>query len=173
MAASFCQSCGSKMAAKPVLEHGRTLMRNVCTGCDCIAYSNPVPVVMAVVEKDGQVLMTRNLDWPKGRMGFVAGYLETDDASPEVGMAREMQEELGLTVAPERLTLVGVAMMKRLRQLVVLYHVVLRPEEEPVRNAEELAEIRWVPLSKLKLSWNEGPGPLIKTLVMNRITSKL
>ncbi len=161
------------MAVREVVEHGRTLSRNVCTGCDAIAYTNPVPVVMAVIEKNGQVLMTRNLDWPQGMLGYCAGFLETDDVSPEAGMAREMQEELGLSVAPERLTLLGVASMKRLRQLVVLYHVVLRPEEEPVRNAEELAEIRWVPLAKLRLSWTEGPGPLIRALVSSRLKSKL
>jgi NAD+ diphosphatase len=161
------------MAVREVVEHGRTLARNVCSGCDAIAYSNPVPVVMAVIEKNGQVLMTRNLDWPKGMLGYCAGFLETEDASPEAGMAREMQEELGLTVAPERLRLLGVASMRRLRQLVVLYHVELRPEEEPVRNAEELAEIRWVPLAKLKLSWSEGPGPLIKAFVAARLQSKL
>jgi NAD+ diphosphatase len=161
------------MAMREVVEHGRTLARNVCSGCDAIAYSNPVPVVMVLIEKNGQVLMTRNLDWPKGTLGYCAGFLETDDASPDAGMAREMQEELGLSVAPERLTLLGVASFKRLRQIVILFHVALQPEEEPVRNAEELAEIRWVPLSKLKLSWPEGPGPLIRAFVASRLKSKL
>ncbi len=106
--------------------------------------------------------MTRNLEWPEGMLGFVAGFLERDDGSPVAGMCRELQEEVGLAIEPSRLTLVGVSIVPRMNQLVVLYHVELREDEEPVRNADELAEMKWVPLSKVKLTWTEGPGPQIK-----------
>lgn len=179
-----CRRCGGLLESKDVLEHGRKEKRLVC-GCGQVFYDNPVPVVMCLVESTikGQpcVLMTRNVDSPPGMpLVFVAGFLEKTDKSPSSGMARELSEEVGLSSSSieGRLKLLGVAMFVRLNQLIILYTLRLIDGEVPVRNEQELADMAWVPLHKLKISssWDDGPLPLVKAWVSERLqatTSKL
>jgi NADH pyrophosphatase NudC (nudix superfamily) len=177
-----CRSCGGLLKLKDVIEHGRTEKRMSCVQCETIFYNNPVPVVMCLVEKtlqNGQtcVLMTRNVDAPSQMpLVFVAGFLEATDKSPASGMARELSEEVNLSIAEERLRLLGVAMFHRMNQLSIVFTVRLESNEEPVRNEKELAEMRWVPLHKLNLGrWSEGPAKLVKDWVAERlrVASKL
>jgi NADH pyrophosphatase NudC (nudix superfamily) len=66
-------------------------------GCACgyVHWDNPVPVVAAIVEHEGAVILARNKEWPEKMYGLVTGFLEKDEA-PEEGVKREVKEELGL-----------------------------------------------------------------------------
>lgn len=167
--AGFCVKCGHELCKKVVKEHERDVERIACSKCDFIKYDNPTPVCMCVVEQGGKVLLARNKDWPSGVFGLIAGFLERSDSSPESGMARELEEELGVVVDPSQLSLLGVASLQRLNQICIVYHVVL-PETDVVKpNPAELEAVSWVPLAKLKLGWKEGPGPLLQKWLMQRM----
>ncbi len=178
---SHCRSCGGLLEMRSVVEHGRAESRQVCKVCGVIFYDNPIPVVMCLVEKavDSRrcVLMTKNIDAPASMpLVFVAGFLEKTDQSPSFGMSRELEEELGLKVDESRLELLGVSLFHRMNQLTILYTVELKDSEEPVRNEKELSEIRWVPITKLKLSpvWKEGPAEQVRKWVAQKVAqSKL
>lgn len=168
-----CKQCGGLLEERSVKEHGRNELRAVCTICSTVHYDNPVPVVMCLVHKTlkGQpcVLMTRNVDSPPTMpLVFVAGFLEKTDSSPSLAMSRELGEEIGLSVDESRLELLGVRVFKRMNQLTILYTVSLREDEEPVMNKDELAEMKWIPLSKINrtlLSWKDGPADLVRAWV--------
>jgi NADH pyrophosphatase NudC (nudix superfamily) len=89
----FCIRCGTPLASREL--HGVT--RQACTreGCGYIHYENPLPVVAAVVEHEGKVLLVRNKGWPEKWFGLVTGFLEKAEL-PEVAILRELEEELGL-----------------------------------------------------------------------------
>src|SRR5687767_12062650 len=118
--AKFCLKCGS--ALKPLIEEGRT--RQACS-CGFIYYDNPAPVVAALVEHDGAILLVRNKGWPEKMFGLVTGFLERDEA-PGDGALRELKEELGLD--GEVVSLIGAYPFPQRNELIVAYHVRARGE---------------------------------------------
>ncbi len=67
-------------------------------------WDNPVPVVAAIVEHEGAVILARDRDWPEKMFRLVTGFLENDE-TPEQGVAREVKEELAdyRRIAPDKL----------------------------------------------------------------------
>ena len=57
-------------------------------GCGLVLWDNPVPVVAALVELEGRIVLARNVAWPENAFGLVTGFLERDEA-PAQGGARE------------------------------------------------------------------------------------
>src|SRR5262245_5236726 len=71
-------------------------VRLACSSrCGYVFYGNPTPVVAAIVERDGAVVLVRNKGWPESWFGLVTGFLERGE-TPEQGVLREVKEELGL-----------------------------------------------------------------------------
>src|SRR4051795_10072887 len=89
----FCPSCAAPLRPKKV--EGRVRLACGSEGCEYVFYDNPTPVVAALVEHGGTVLLVRNKEWPEKGYGLVTGFLEKDE-SPEDGVLREVREELGL-----------------------------------------------------------------------------
>lgn len=99
MPAKFCPQCATPLELK--MEAGRA--RPVCPRCGFIAYRNPVPVALVLVERDGALLLTHRLHAPlAGYWAPPAGYVEIDE-SLEEGARREVKEETGLDVAIDKL----------------------------------------------------------------------
>jgi len=119
--------------------------------CGYVHWDNPVPVVAAIVEHEGAVILARNRDWPEKMFGLVTGFLEKDE-TPEAGVKREVKEELDLE--PLGATLVGLYPFARRNELIIAYHV---PAAGTVRLNEELAEYRRVAPEKLR-PWDFGTG---------------
>jgi NADH pyrophosphatase NudC (nudix superfamily) len=46
------------------------------------ALGNPVPVVAALIEYQGKIVLARNAQWPEGMFSLVTGYLEKHE-TPE------------------------------------------------------------------------------------------
>jgi NADH pyrophosphatase NudC (nudix superfamily) len=93
--ARFCAQCGTELIVAPAA--GRD--RPQCPACGFIAYRNPTPVAMAVVEKDGCLLLIRRGNAPlQGYWAPPAGYVEIDE-SVEAAAVREAREEAGVQVA--------------------------------------------------------------------------
>ena len=149
----FCPRCGSGLVARDT----GGVSRPACPveACGFVVWDNPVPVVAAIVEHAGRVVLARNVGWPEKVFGLVTGYLEPDEA-PEAAVAREVGEELGLRATAVRL--VGLYPFARKNQLIIAYHVIA---DGCIVLNEELAEYRLIDPDKLK-AWDFGTGPAVR-----------
>ena len=156
----FCPQCGGALVSRDA----GGLPRPTCPdeACGFVLWDNPVPVVAALVEYEGRVVLARNVAWPENAFGLVTGFLERDEA-PEHAVAREVTEELGLVVTAVRL--VGLYPFSRMNQLLIAYHVVA--QGRIVLN-EELAEVRLIEPGRLR-PWDFGTGLAVADWLKSRV----
>ena len=147
----FCPICASPLALRSELEDAGLTERLRCPACDFTHWNNPTPVLAAIVELDGHVLLARNAAWQYRMMGLITGFMEAGE-TPEQGIAREIGEETGLSVSA--LSLVGVHDFQRMNQVIITYHAVAHGE---VRLSPELAEYRLLRPEQVKC-WRAGTG---------------
>jgi len=157
----FCPLCASPLA--PAERDAKTRLACTAPGCDYVHWDNPVPVVAAILEVDGQVLLARNKAWPPKTFGLVAGYLEPRE-DPAKAVLREVAEETGLT--GEVVGLVGAYGFERMNQLILAYHVRASGE---IRLSDELAEVKLLPPEKVR-AWPFGTGVALAEWLAKRVT---
>jgi NADH pyrophosphatase NudC (nudix superfamily) len=143
----FCPQCASPLETRET--GGR--VRAACPRCHFTHWNNPLPVLAALVEYEGRILLARNAAWTNGMFALITGFLEADE-TPEQGMARELKEETNLDV--ERMTLIGVYEFMRKNELIIAYHV---EASGTIALNEELAEFRLVAPERLR-PWRAGTG---------------
>lgn len=146
---NFCPRCGAALETK--VHHGRE--RPVCgaEGCGFVHWGNPTPVVAAIIEHEGQVLLARGKGWPEKMYALVTGFLEAGE-SAEAGVLREVKEETNLD--GEVVSLVGVYPFEVRNELIVAFHVKTTGE---VKLSDELEAIKLLPREKVK-AWPFGTG---------------
>ncbi len=155
----YCPVCRTELV--PGRHGGR--VRLGCPACGFVHWGNPLPVVGAIVERDGHVLLVRSHGWPSSWYGLVTGFLEPGE-HPEEAVLREVKEELGLDATVG--AFIGAHPFERLNQIILTYHVVAGPGE--VRLAtEELADWKAVPFAKLR-PWTRGTGPALGAWLASR-----
>ncbi len=149
----FCPQCSTALEA---FEH-EGIQRQRCANDDCnfIHWNNPTPVVAAIVEHEGEVILAHNKLWPADWFGLITGFLEKGE-NPEAGILREVEEELGLK--GEVIEFVGHYDFVQMNQLLIAYHV--RAEGEIVLN-EELDAFKRVRPEKL-VPWPMGTGHAVR-----------
>ena len=147
----FCPSCATELALISQLEDGGEKARMRCPACNFTHWNNPVPVLAAVIEYEGQVLLARNAAWPGRMFALITGFMEAGE-TPEAGIAREIAEETSLST--HALSLIGVYDFQRMNQLIIAYHAVASGE---IRLSPELAEYRLFAPEKVKC-WPAGTG---------------
>jgi NAD+ diphosphatase len=135
--------------------------RLACPSCGWIHYDNPTPVVAAIVQQGDEVILVAQHGWPESWFGLVTGFLERHE-TPEAGVLRELDEELGLRGTVE--SLVGAYSFEQKNELIVAYHV---KAEGEVRLGAELRAIKRVPIAKLK-PWPFGTGLAVKDWLARR-----
>jgi NADH pyrophosphatase NudC (nudix superfamily) len=116
-----------------------------------VHWGNPVPVVAAIVEQAGQIVLARGRGWPEKMFGLITGFLEAGE-SPEQGIVREVQEELGLT--GRDVSLVGVYPFEVRNELIIAFHLVA---EGVITLSDELEAVKLVHPDKLR-AWPFGTG---------------
>ena len=131
--------------------------RLVCPACEFVHWRNPVPVVAAVVERAGCVILVHSIGRPPHWFGLVAGFLERGE-HPEVAVLREVGEELGLQGTLE--SSIGVYAFARLNQVIFAYHVRV-PAGQIALAADELDAYKEVPFDKIR-PWPQGTGPALR-----------
>jgi NAD+ diphosphatase len=147
----FCQDCATPLALVETMEDGGPKTRLRCPACGHTHWNNPTPVLAAIVEYGGQVLLARNAAWQPGIFALITGFMEAGE-TPEDGIAREVKEETNLDV--ESIDLVGVYDFQRMNQVLIAYHVVARGD---IRLSPELVDYRLYDLDQLKC-WPAGTG---------------
>ena len=159
MPARFCPQCGTPLQTVEI--DGRSRQRCGATDCNYIHWDNPIPVVAAIVELDGTVVLARNTNWPENMFGLITGFLEKGE-TPDEAVRREVEEELGLQV--DAVHFVGNYPFFEMNQLLVAYHVAARGE---IALGEELAAIKRIPVERLK-PWTIGTGPAVRDWLATR-----
>jgi len=138
----YCPFCGTQLSLK---EKGG-IQRPACPNCGFVQFRNPIPGVVVVIEKDGQVLLGKRAgSYGKGQWGLPQGYIEFDEDFLTTAI-REVKEETGLTV--EIRSIINVVSNFLAPRLHTLAIVLLAGVEtgEPCA-ADDLETLEWFPLS--------------------------
>jgi len=56
----YCPYCGGKLSARNI--NGKDYLACSTNNCEYVFWDNPLPVVAAIVEHEGNVLLARNKD---------------------------------------------------------------------------------------------------------------
>jgi NADH pyrophosphatase NudC (nudix superfamily) len=150
MSYRYCPMCAAPLVERTDVGEGGKL-RLGCPDGHWTHWDNPLPVVAALVEVEGRILLARNAAWPEKAFGLITGFLERGE-TPEQGAARELKEETNLDAEETRL--IGVYEFIRKNELLIAYHVKASGE---IRLSEELVDYRLVAPEKLR-PWRTGTG---------------
>ncbi len=112
----YCPSCRAELTT---VERGGK-PRLACPDCGFVQWRNPVPVVAAVVEREGHVILVHSIGRPPTWFGLVAGFLEQGE-HPEAAVLREVDEELGIPAKLE--SCIGIYPFELFNQIIFAYHV--------------------------------------------------
>ncbi len=88
----YCGRCGAPTEAKTE-ERART-----CPACKLSAYPRIAPAVMALVRREGEILLGRSPHFPPGMYSALAGFVEPGETLEQC-LAREVEEEVGVQVS--------------------------------------------------------------------------
>ena len=155
----FCPLCGKDLIVKEI--EGKDYKACPADSCQYVFWNNPVPVVAAIVEHHGNVVLARNKAWPENMFGLITGFLEKDE-TPESAVIREVEEELGLKGKIE--SLVGIYSFFRMNQLILAYHISAKGN---IKLGVELAEVKPVPPEEIR-PWPFGTGFALKDWLESR-----
>jgi NAD+ diphosphatase len=143
----FCPRCAKSLEVLPLGGRPRT----ACIACGFTHWNNPLPVVAAIIEYQGQIVLARNAAWPPKMFALITGFLEAGE-TPEQGIAREVEEETSLIAS--QVSLVGVYEFTRKNELIIAYHV---QAEGEIKLSEELVDYKLVAPADLR-PWKMGTG---------------
>ncbi|WP_027016680.1 NUDIX domain-containing protein [Comamonas composti] len=147
----YCSHCATELQWLSQVEDSGDVTRLRCPVCGFTHWNNPTPVLAAIVEIDGKVLLARNAAWPETMFALITGFMEAGE-SPQQGVAREVKEETNLDV--QSCTLVGAYEFLRMNQVIIAYHVQATGQ---VRLSPELLDYRMYDLDQLRC-WPAGTG---------------
>ncbi|MDI1261373.1 NUDIX hydrolase [Aquabacterium sp.] len=160
MAFKFCPQC-----AQPLQERELdTVMRLSCldTNCTYVHWDNPVPVVAAVVEHEGAIILARNKAWPVPFYALITGFLEKSDPSPKEAIEREVMEELGLQAQGTHF--IGHYAFPRQNQIIIAYHV---PATGVITLGDELVDYKRIAPAKARY-WPSSTGLALRDWLIGR-----
>lgn len=147
----FCPYCASALAWVERQEDGGLKLRKACTSCDFTHWNNPTPVLAAIVQWRGQIVLARNAAWPSGRFALITGFMEADE-DPIEGIRREIFEETHLHA--HEIALVGVYEFIQKNQVIIAYHA---KAEGDIELSAELLEYRLYDPQDI-VCWPAGTG---------------
>jgi NAD+ diphosphatase len=91
----YCANCGT---ATDVVDGGYSRR---CASCGASHFPRTDPVVIMLVEHDGQLLLGRRAGWPGRRFSVLAGFVSPGE-SVEEAVVREVREESGIVAYEPR-----------------------------------------------------------------------
>lgn len=147
----FCPQCATPLTFVALQEDGGEKLRLRCPACDFTHWNNPTPVLAAVIEYHGQILLARNAAWQGKMFGLITGFMEAGE-TPQDGITREIAEETNLHT--RSLDLIGVYDFQRMNQVIIAYHAVCEGE---VHLSAELVDYRLFEPTSVRC-WPAGTG---------------
>jgi NAD+ diphosphatase len=162
------------MVDRPRPGQGGGQARRLCpdAACGFVQRFNPTPVVGALVEHDGEIVLARNADWPEGWFALITGFLEARE-DPKAAVRREVKEELNLDVVS--MEPIGNYIFAERNEVMLCYHAVAvgdiqlgaelvdyrryKPHElKPWPRATGLAVADWMTARGLPFEFVDLPG---------------
>ena len=147
----FCPNCATPLAPISQMEDGGDKVRLRCSACDFTHWNNPTPVLAAVVEVEGKILLAQNAAWTHKMYALITGFMEAGE-TPVGGITREIKEETNLDAT--EVNLIGVYDFQRMNQVIIAYHAVCHGE---VKLSPELSDYKLYEFDQLKC-WPAGTG---------------
>lgn len=160
MSFRFCPQCATPLHEAEV--DGAARLHCQATGCGFVLWDNPVPVVAAVVEHEGHIILARNAAWAAPFYALITGFLEKHDESPEAAVAREVQEELGLQATG--VNFIGHYAFPRKNQLIIAYHV---PATGTIVLNEELVDYKRIEPARARY-WPAATGLALRDWLVSQ-----
>lgn len=157
----FCPQCATPLQWQTQAEDGGDKTRLRCPACGWTHWNNPTPVLAAVIEYHGRVLLARNAAWSGRQFALITGFMEAGETAEE-GIAREIKEETNLDTLA--LDLLGVYGFERMNQVIIAFHATAAGE---IRLSPELAEYRLFALDEVKC-WPAGTGQALAKWLRSR-----
>jgi len=112
------------------------------------------PAIICLVHDGGdRAVLARQTVWPERMFSLLAGFVEAGE-SFEVCVAREIREEIGLTVRDVRY--LGSQPWPFPRSLMVGFHAVADPDEKFSFNDGEIAEAAWFTRDEVRAALDAG-----------------
>jgi len=134
-----CPACGA------VLERLKGEWGKCCAGCASHCFPQIAPCAIVLVQRPGEVLLTRKAEWAPNRYSLVAGFLEFGECLEEAA-AREVAEETGVRVSDVRY--LGSQCWPFPSQLMCGFVAGYAGGDVTV-DTRELADARWFPVDRL------------------------
>jgi len=131
----------------PFIKSDRGQQRPACAKCGFVQFRNPIPGVVVLIERDGQVLLGKRAGgFGKGGWGLPQGYIEFDEDFLSAAI-REVKEETGLDVEIRSIiNVVSNLLSPGLQTLaIVLLAGVVAGE---LCACDDLETLEWVPLAE-------------------------
>lgn len=135
----ICSRCGGANEALPG-ESGKK-----CRDCGYAHFPHIHPCVIVLIHRPGEVLLARKAEWPAGRYGLVAGFVDFGECFEEA-VSREIAEETGLRVRDIRY--VGSQCWPFPSQIMAGFEAAWEGGEVQV-DPKELEDARWFALDQL------------------------
>jgi NAD+ diphosphatase len=157
----FCPQCATPLAWLAQLEDGGEKQRLRCPACAWTHWNNPTPVLAAVIEYQGCILLARNAAWTHKMYALITGFMEAGE-TPREGIAREIAEETSLHA--RSLDLIGVYDFQRMNQVIIAYHAQCEGE---VKLSPELVDYRLFAFDQVRC-WPAGTGHALADWLRSR-----
>lgn len=149
----YCPRCGHKLLWKQEYHgHPHEPKRPVCPTCGFVYYEQSAPTASALIINAKKEVLLAKRAWPpaKGSWDILGGFLEAGEL-PEVGVKRELREEIGVSIDIKKL--IGVWMgnyyhNKHWRHTLNFYYLATIKRGTP-KASDDVAEVRWFPLNRL------------------------
>lgn len=133
---SYCGTCGA--AISYMTDPGK----RVCTSAACGHESFPriEPAIITLVTDGARCLLARQSTFPKGYYAPLAGFVEAGE-TPEQAVAREVLEEVGLTIGASAYVM---AQPWPFPGSLMLGYIAHLAPGQPIRTSGEIEEAIWV-----------------------------
>lgn len=133
----------------------------ISSKCGFTYWGNPTPVVAAIIELEGEIILVRAHGWPEKVYGLVTGFLEPVE-HPEDAICREIGEELSLQV--DELTWIGPYAFAQQNQILLCWHARC---SGAIVLSDEIAETKRISWEKIR-PWPFGTGLAVKDWIEQR-----
>lgn len=154
---NFCPRCGRPLETRNIESSARLVCQ--APACGFVHWDNPLPVVAALVEYQGQFILARNAQWPRRIFSLISGFLEQNE-NPQDAVRREVKEELNLDSRVTRF--IGHYPFAEQNQIILAYAVEASGE---LKTNAEIAQTKQLSLAQLQ-SYDFAPL-YITTAIVN------
>lgn len=158
MTLKYCSQCGQPLQL--TIPDGDNRPRFVCPNCGAIHYQNPRIIASCLAHWEDKVLWIRRARDPRhGFWHIPAGFMECDESLHEAAI-RELQEEAGVSIDKDQLTLYTVGTLLFTNQVYVVFRA---PLASPIIQAG-IEALEADLFAEHEVPWEQLAFPVIKDL---------